>query len=69
MDEIKKFMYYMCSDWSLSEAKRLFGSLGAHVWDRMFRPSGAKRDLLEFFGSLDSNKQQAIIDRVHEIYK
>lgn len=69
MDEIKKFMWYMCSDWSLNEANRLFGSLGPHVWEKMFKTSGARRDTLEFFGSLDTNKQQAIIDRVHELYK
>lgn len=58
----------MCSDWSLKEATLLFGHLGSHVWDKMFKPSGERRDSLEFFGSLDSNKQQAIVDRVHELY-
>lgn len=68
MDEIKKFMWYMCSDWSLREANRLFGALGPHVWDMMFTSSGARRDSLLFFGSLDAGMQQTIVDRVHELY-
>ena len=69
MEEIKKFMYYMCNDWSLNEANLLFGPLGPHIWDKMFTTTGARRDSLRFFGNLDSNKQQAIVDRMHELYK
>ena len=68
MDEIKKFMYYMCTNWSLKEANQIFGPLGQLVWDKMFTASGTRRDSLVFFGSLDSSKQQAIVDRVHELY-
>ena len=68
MNEIINFMYYMCTNWSLEEANLLFGPLGPHIWDKSFNSSGGRRDSLEFFGSLDSKKQKAIVDRVHELY-
>lgn len=69
MEEINKFIWYMCNDWSLKEAILLFGPLGPHIWDKMFTTTGARRDSLMFFSDLDSHKQQAIVDRVHELYK
>ena len=59
----------MCSDWSLREAKFVFGEeKGQLVWDKMFTETGRRRDSLVFFGSLDENCKAMLVNRVNELY-
>lgn len=69
-NEVTKFMWYMCNRWNLDEARFLFGdNLGAHIYQKKLHLQGIGHDTLYWYGELDNNCRQKIVDRANEIYR
>jgi len=65
-NEVTNFMYYLYNKWNIYEAKRLFGlDLGAHIWKKYLECGSA---VLYWYGELDSECKQKLVDRANEIY-
>lgn len=69
-NEVTKFMWYMCNKWNLDEARGLFGdNLGAHIYQKRLHMMEIGYDTLNWYGELDNNCRQKIVDRANEIYR
>ena len=63
---VTKFMWYMFNKWSLKEATTLFGdNLGKHIFTKWLDDN----DDLFWYGSLDIECRDKIVERAKEIYK
>ena len=65
-NEVTRFMWYMFNKWSYKEAIILFGeNLGDHIYRKYMIFESA----LAFYGALDNECRQKLVDRANEIYK
>ena len=64
MNEVTNFMLYIYNRWNECEARRLFGDLGAHIFEKYIN----QRDKLKFYADLDKTCRQKLVDRANEIY-
>lgn len=65
-NEVTNFMYYMFNKWSEEEAKDLYGELlGKHIYNKWI---AARGDNLIWYGELDNECRQKVVDRANEIY-
>ena len=65
MKEVENFMYYIFNRWSEGEARFLFGEhLGTHIFNKWLEI----RDGLRFFGYLDKECREKLVNRANQIY-
>jgi len=69
MDSVKiidNFMYYFYNKWNEYEAEKVFGrALGKHIYEKYLE---LDKHVLRFYGSLDKDCRNKLVDRVNEVY-
>lgn len=66
-NEVTNFMFYMFNVWNEKESIKLFGEdLGKHIFAKWV---DYHRDDLRWYGSLDNECRQKIVDSANEYYK
>lgn len=64
-NEVTRFMLYICNRYNLTESKRVFGdNLGVHIYNKRWEI----RDILMWYGALDKECRQKLVDRANELY-
>ena len=64
-NQVTNFMYYMYNKWSLDESIRVFGEdLGDHIYCKWLN----RQDNLQWYGELDNNCKQKLVDVADKIY-
>ena len=65
---VECFMYYICNEWGLEEAHRLFGKqLGDHIFGKWL-DIRSQYDTTDFYGALDKECRDKIYERAIELY-
>lgn len=65
-NEVTNFMYYMFNRWNEQEAIDLYGKLlGKHIYEKWI---ACGRCNLMWYGALDNECRQKVVDRANEIY-
>lgn len=65
MNEIKSFMHYLCGDWCLDEARRIYGrEFGDHIFAKWLN----RVSDLRWWGELDDERKRMLLDRAFELY-
>lgn len=68
VNEVTAFMYYICNQWGIDEAKKVFGeNLGEHIYNK-FEEYGAVLGALRWYASIDKECRQKLVDRANELY-
>ena len=66
-NEVQNFMYYIFNRWNETECKKVFGDsmLADHIWSKW---KDYRSNPLWWYGMLDNECQQKLVDRANEIY-
>lgn len=68
-NEVTRFLWYIYNKWNLDEAIKLFGTnLGAHIYHKRNKMREQGFDTLYWYGELDEDCHQKLVDRANEIY-
>lgn len=68
VNEVTAFMYYICNQWGIDEAKKVFGdNLGEHIYKK-FEEHQNVLGALHWYAGLDEECRQKLVDRANEIY-
>lgn len=66
--EVTNFLYYICNQWGIDEAKKVFGeNLGEHIYNK-FQYYNNKSGALYWYSELDNVCRQKLVDRANEFY-
>lgn len=68
VNEVTAFMYYICNQWGIDEAKKVFGdNLGEHIYKK-FEEHQNVLGALHWYAGLDEECRQKLVDRANEFY-